>query len=87
VYINLLIAKQPMFLHFKPYPNSFPDNVLRVSPDILPQGSIFLEQCWVDDEPYQDFDRSELTVKLPAGDQQHRVRVKITPATWLDTQK
>jgi mannose/cellobiose epimerase-like protein (N-acyl-D-glucosamine 2-epimerase family) len=87
VYINLLIAKQPMFLHFKPYPNGFPDNVLRVSPDILPQGSIYLEECWVDDKPYEDFDRAELTVKLPADNQQHRVRVKITPSTWLDTQK
>ncbi len=26
VYINLLITKQPMFLHFKPYPDGFPDN-------------------------------------------------------------
>jgi hypothetical protein len=87
VYINLLITKQPMFLHFKPYPNGFPDNVLRVSPDILPQGSIYLEECWVDDKPYNDFNRAELTVKLPADGQQHRVRVKITPSTWLDTQK
>jgi hypothetical protein len=41
----------------------------------------------VDDKPYEDFDRAELTVKLPADNQQHRVRVKITPSTWLDTQK
>ena len=40
VYTNLLITKQPMYFYFKPYPNAFPDNILRVSPDILPPGSI-----------------------------------------------
>jgi mannose/cellobiose epimerase-like protein (N-acyl-D-glucosamine 2-epimerase family) len=87
VYINLMITKQPIFLHFKPYPNGFHDNVLRVSPDILPQGSIYIEECWVDGAPYKDFDPIQLTVKLPAGDARPNVRVKITPATWLDTQK
>jgi mannose/cellobiose epimerase-like protein (N-acyl-D-glucosamine 2-epimerase family) len=87
VYINLLIAKQPMYFHFKPYPNSFPDNILRVSPDILPQGSIYIEECWIDDEPHKDFDPAQLTVKLPPGDARRNVRVKITPATWLDRQK
>ena len=38
VYTNLLITKQPLTLHFKPYPGGFKDNVLRVSPDILPAG-------------------------------------------------
>ncbi|MBV8829882.1 MAG: AGE family epimerase/isomerase [Acidobacteriaceae bacterium] len=87
VYINLMITKQPMFLHFKPYPNGFRDNVLRVSPDLLPQGSIYIEECWMDGEIYKDFDPIQLTIKLPAGDARRNVRVKITPATWLDTQK
>ena len=40
VYTNLLITKQPMDFYFKPKPGGFPDNILRVSPDILPPGSI-----------------------------------------------
>jgi hypothetical protein len=76
-----------MYLHFKPYPNGFPDNILRVSPDILPKDSIYIEECWIDDEPYKDFHPTELTVKLPPGDQRRKVRVKITPATWLDRSK
>jgi hypothetical protein len=84
VYINLLIAKQPMYFHFKPYPDAFPDNILRVSPDILPPDSIFLDEVWIDGEPHHDFDRQQLTVKLPPGGDRKKVRVKITPATWLD---
>jgi mannose/cellobiose epimerase-like protein (N-acyl-D-glucosamine 2-epimerase family) len=84
VYINLLITKQPMFFHFKPYPDAFPNNVLRVAPDLLPPGSVYLEECWVDGELYRDFDSQQLTVKLPAGGNRRNVRVKITPATWLD---
>ena len=85
VYINLLIAKQPMFFHFKPYPDAIPDNILRVSPDLLPPGSVFLEEVWIDGEAHHDFDRQALTVKLPAGGDRRKVRVKITPATWLDS--
>jgi mannose/cellobiose epimerase-like protein (N-acyl-D-glucosamine 2-epimerase family) len=84
VYVNLLITKQPMFFHFKPYPDSFPNNILRVSPDILPKGSIYIEECWIDGKPYKDFDAEQLTVKLPAGGKRKNVRVKISPTTWLD---
>ncbi|MDR0412735.1 MAG: AGE family epimerase/isomerase [Dysgonamonadaceae bacterium] len=83
-YVNLLIHKQPLFLYFKPYPNGFKDNILRVSPDILPQDSIFIEECFIDDEPYGNFDAKKLTVQLPQTDRQIRVKVKISPATWLD---
>ena len=84
VYVNLLITKQPMFFHFKPYPDSFPNNILRVSPDILPKGSIYIEECWNDGKPHKDFDAQALTVKLPAGGKRKTVRVKISPTTWLD---
>jgi hypothetical protein len=40
-YTNLLITKQPLDLHFKPYPNGFRHNTLRIA-DILPPGSIRL---------------------------------------------
>lgn len=84
VYINLLIKKEPMFFYFKPYPNSFKDNILRVSPDILPKNSIFIEECFINDDSYTNFNADELTVKLPDVNEQVRVKVKISPKTWLD---
>lgn len=84
VYTNLLITKQPISLHFKPYPNSFKDNILRVSPDILPANSIFIGECHIDDEPHRDYDSTGLTVKLPDTQKRVRVKVKLVPKTWLD---
>ncbi len=78
-YTNLLITKQPMDLFFKPLPNSFKRNVLRVQPDILPMGSIRLSNVWIDDEPYTNFDPNTLTVKLPATNDRIRVKVHIEP--------
>jgi mannose/cellobiose epimerase-like protein (N-acyl-D-glucosamine 2-epimerase family) len=79
VYTNLLITKQPMDFYFKPYPRGFKDGILRVSPDILPAGSIKLEAVWVDEVPYADFDADALTVKLPQTDKQVKVHVRIAP--------
>lgn len=81
VYTNLLITKQPTYFYFKPYPNSFKDNVLHVSPDILPKGSIYISECFIDDEPYANFDANALTVQLPETDKQVRVKVQISPVT------
>ncbi len=86
VYTNLLITRQPMMFYFKPYPGGFPDNILRVSPDILPKGSIRIEACWIDGNPHNDFDSSALTVKLPASDRRQTVKVKIAPTQWLNGQ-
>jgi uncharacterized protein YyaL (SSP411 family) len=84
VYTNLLITRQPMMFYFKPYPGGFPDNILRVSPDLLPKASIRIERCWIDDAPYNDFDPSGLTVKLPTSDRRQTVKVKIAPTQWLN---
>lgn len=65
VYQNLLLSKQPMDFYFKPKPGAWPDGVLRVSPDILPKGSIRIEEVWLNGERYTDFDAEGLTVKLP----------------------
>ena len=65
VYTNLLITKQPMDLYFKPQTGAFKDNVLRVSPDILPPGSVRIEAVWINGHPYANFDAAGLTVKLP----------------------
>lgn len=79
VYTNLLITKQPMDFYFKPQPNAFKDNILRVQPDILPPGSIKIGQCWVNEEPYSHFDANQLTVKLPNTQEQVKVKVQIVP--------
>lgn len=75
-YTNLLITKKPLDLHFAPVPQGLPGRVLRVSPDILPKGSIKIASCTVDGRAYSNFDAAALTVTLP--DVGHRVKVKVT---------
>jgi mannose/cellobiose epimerase-like protein (N-acyl-D-glucosamine 2-epimerase family) len=79
VYTNLLITQQPLELYFKPMPDGFKDNVLRVAPDILPPGSVRLQHVWVDGEPYGDFDAERMTVNLPHTDQRVQVKVLLQP--------
>lgn len=79
IYQNLLIFKRPMDFYFKPLPNGFKDNILRVSPDILPPGCISIESVEIDGEPHTDFDAAGLTVKLPKTDKRVKVKVRITP--------
>ncbi|MCU7936604.1 MAG: AGE family epimerase/isomerase [Candidatus Thiodiazotropha sp. (ex Dulcina madagascariensis)] len=79
VYTNLLITRQPLELYFKPIPGGFKDNILRVAPDILPPGRVRLQQVWVDDEPYDDFDPDRMTVTLPRSDERVRVKVLLQP--------
>jgi mannose/cellobiose epimerase-like protein (N-acyl-D-glucosamine 2-epimerase family) len=79
VYTNLLITKQPMDFYFKPMPNSFKDNILRVSPDILPEGSIRIGACWINGTPYTNFDAQALTVTLPQTSERVKVKVQIVP--------
>lgn len=79
VYTNLLITKQPMDFYFKPMPGGFKDNILRVSPDILPPGSIKIGACEIDGEPYSNFDADNLTVQLPDTKERVKVKVQIVP--------
>jgi len=79
VYTNLLITKQPLDLYFKPLPGAFKRNILRVSPDILPPGSIRISAVEIDGKPYTDFDAAGLTVKLPETKEQVRVKVRVEP--------
>ena len=78
-YGNLLVTKQPLTLYFKPLPGGFKDNILRVSPDILPPGSVRIGAVEIDGEPYSNFDAAALTVKLPETNRQVRVKVRIDP--------
>jgi mannose/cellobiose epimerase-like protein (N-acyl-D-glucosamine 2-epimerase family) len=79
VYTNLLITNEPLELHFKPYPNSFRRNTLRVAPDILPPGRVKIGQVWIDDQEYTQFDAEQLTVKLPTTTNRVHVKVKLVP--------
>ena len=80
IYSNLLVNKQPMDFYFKPDPQGWPDNKLRVAPDLLPKGSVELSEVWIDDKNYTDFDKDNMIVNLPASDKSLRVRVRIEPA-------
>ena len=80
-YTNLLIHKEPMDFHFRPKPGGFADGILRVQPDILPKGSIRIGEVWIDGHSYTDFDAEGLTVKLPEGHGDIRVRVRIVPSS------
>lgn len=84
VYTNLMIAKQPMDFHFKPKPGGFKDNILRVSPDIFPKGSIKIESVTVNGEDYTDFDAEGLTVKIPSSTEAVKIKVRIVPTQGLD---
>ena len=81
VYTNLLITKQPTDFYFKPQPGGFKRNILRVSPDILPPGIIKIDACWIDVQPYTNFDALGLTVKLPQSTVPVRVKVRIAPTS------
>merc|ERR1711934_682468 len=75
-----LVTKQPMDFFFRPDPQGWPDNKLRVAPDLLPTGSVELSEVWIDDKSYTDFDRQAMIVNLPESDKPLRVRVRIEPA-------
>jgi mannose/cellobiose epimerase-like protein (N-acyl-D-glucosamine 2-epimerase family) len=79
VYTNLLITKQPLDLYFKPYPQGFQDRILRVSPDLLPPGSIRIGSVEMDGQPYNDFDAEGLFVRLPETNERVKVKVTIVP--------
>ncbi|MGF1479915.1 MAG: AGE family epimerase/isomerase [Cyanophyceae cyanobacterium] len=79
VYTNLLITKQPLDFYFKPLPQGFPDGILRVSPDILPPGSIQIGRCEIDGETYTHYDAEKLTVKLPRTNKRVKVKVQLVP--------
>jgi mannose/cellobiose epimerase-like protein (N-acyl-D-glucosamine 2-epimerase family) len=80
VYTNLLVTGQPMDFYFKPKPGAWPDGILRVAPDLLPPGSVRLEQVWINGQEHRDFDPVALTVRLPDGLPEMKVRVRLVPA-------
>jgi hypothetical protein len=79
VYTNLLIKKVPMDFYFKPVKGGFKDNILRVAPDILPPGSVHIGEVRINGQKHVDFDSSGLTVKLPADQEDMKIKVRLVP--------
>jgi hypothetical protein len=69
-----------MDFFFSPEPGAWEDNILRVSPDLLPAGSVELSEVWINGQNYENFNREKLYVTLPDSDTTLKVRVRITPA-------
>jgi anti-anti-sigma regulatory factor len=84
IYSNLLIFKHPMDFYFKPAPASFPDNILRVAPDLLPPGSIRIDSVTIDGQDHTDFDADNLTVTLPPASAPVRVKVRLAPTSGVE---
>ena len=80
VYSNLLVHRQPLDLHFRPVPGGCEDGLLRVAPDILPPGAVRISDVWIDGRPHDAFDAEAMTVALPEGHGDIRVRVRLAPA-------
>jgi anti-anti-sigma factor len=81
VYTNLLVTRQPMDFYFCPTAGVLPHDTLRVSPDILPTGSVAIGQVWINGKEVRDFDAKALTVKLPSTGGRLKVRVRLVPAS------
>jgi hypothetical protein len=79
VYLNLLITKQPLDLHFRPRPDGFKGRVLRVAPDMLPPGRVRLTSVEIDGKKYDRYDAEMLHVTLPDAQSDLRVKVTLTP--------
>jgi hypothetical protein len=55
--------------------------MLRVSPDILPPGSVGISSVEIDGKPYSDFDANGLFVRLPQSNERVKVKVTIVPTS------
>src|SRR5207237_9967816 len=64
----------------QPRADGFPDRIRRVSPDILPAGSIRIEQVWINGQPWTEFDADKLTVTLPPPGEEVQVKVRVVSA-------
>ena len=79
VYINMLATKKPLDLYFKPEPGAFRDDILHVSPDILPKGSVKIDSVTVNGTAWDKFDADALTVTIPATNTAPKIKVTLKP--------
>ncbi|MBT2454454.1 AGE family epimerase/isomerase [Streptomyces sp. ISL-86] len=85
VYNNLLVNGKAMDFWFRPDPALVEDRLLRVSPDLLPAGSVRIESVEIDGERHTDYDSGALTVRLP--ETSGRVKVKVRLAANRTTEE
>ena len=67
-----------MDFYFKPRPDGFKDRTLRVSPDILPKGSVKIVAVEIDGKAHTEYDADGLVVKLPDASSDLRVKVQLS---------
>ena len=78
VYTNLLITEAAAGLLLQAACRAASsDDILRVAPDMLPPGSVRIDEVWIDGEPYTNFDAEALTVKRLPGQREGPMRVKV----------
>ena len=80
VYTNLLNTQKPLDLYFKPLKSGFTDGILRIAPDILPEGAVKITEVSVDNKPWNNYNADALTVELPNLNYRPKIRVRIEPA-------
>ena len=78
LYTNLLVGKRPVILHFAPCEDAG-GSTFSVQPISLPPGSVELTSAELDGQPFKDFDRKALTVKLPKWNSPRLLTVTLTP--------
>ncbi|MEV7026056.1 AGE family epimerase/isomerase [Kitasatospora sp. NPDC093558] len=80
VYTQLLVNREPLDLWFSPRTDaSYPGQLLRVAPDILPPGRVLLDRVHIDGAPTTAFDPEAMTVKLPQSSERLTVKVRLRP--------
>jgi mannose/cellobiose epimerase-like protein (N-acyl-D-glucosamine 2-epimerase family) len=80
IYSGLLSEGEPLDLWFRPRADrSYPGGLLRVAPDLMPAGRVVLDSVLVDGEPYSDFDREAMAVRLPDSASDLTVQVRLCP--------
>lgn len=78
-YGNLVLRQESLSLNFLVTPDRLPNRLLRVAPDLLPSGSARLGSVLIQGEPWFDFNATDLTVSLPAGNESVSVEVRLDP--------
>ena len=78
-YGNLVLRQETLSLHFLVVPDRLPNRILRVAPDLLPAESVRLGSVLIDGRPWLEFNTTDLTVRLPEGQDSVAIEVRLEP--------
>jgi hypothetical protein len=78
-YGNLALRQETLSLHFLVVADRLPNRILRVAPDLLPTGSVRLGSVLIQGKPWFEFNATDLTVCLPAGQDSVAIEVRLEP--------